>query len=416
MGSTFYKLNILALGLVFTSCVKQSDETSQGFMRIGMSSTETLRESGSNVPAVVLLTVEDSKGNKVIDYARYDLFIFGSGYLSESAQLAVGQYKLIEFVVLSGTGHIIYASPVKGSQLAQYVERPLPLDFTVTAQGTTTVVPQVIAVSQETTPEQFGYVNFGFEVVDPYANPIKECETFVFDFNKNTYVPHTKVSYTYEDQMLIKKEYRRYLVNYHVYYIEGVEVFKYGSGSKLQEVELYYGPENKLLTKYMYSYPDANTIVLDIYGGYLAGHVTHDIRRIFSTNGTAYTHQPIEHPGRSSESSDYLLSGVIDSKGNMSTETMYYKGDIVWVQGLTGYDMSRNPLRNFHDYLKDEDPLFYSANNPLVSRFESANGNDWTQYEYTYEYDQIGNITSCWIEIKNNVFGLTNKSRVEFRY
>jgi hypothetical protein len=68
--------------------------------------------------------------------------------------------------VINASNEIIYASPLNGSKKAAELERPLPLDFAVGHTTPTELVPQVLPVVEADTPDSFGYINFGFEVVD----------------------------------------------------------------------------------------------------------------------------------------------------------------------------------------------------------------------------------------------------------
>lgn len=97
-----------------------------------------------------------------------DLISFGDEYLTAGTiELLTGSYALAKFIVLDAEGNAIYASPLQGSDKANLVSNPLPLAFEVTADATTTVVPEVLAVGEEESPSAFGYLGFGFVVVTP---------------------------------------------------------------------------------------------------------------------------------------------------------------------------------------------------------------------------------------------------------
>ena len=119
-----------------------------------------------SIPANIFLSVEDENGLLIIDNELMQLFDFGSGYMSEPMELKPGAYSLTMFTILDGERKVIYATPVEGSAKAKYVDDPLPLYFDVSENNTTQVVPQVLEVDENDTPENFGYVSFSFEIID----------------------------------------------------------------------------------------------------------------------------------------------------------------------------------------------------------------------------------------------------------
>lgn len=123
------------------------------------------RTMDTTIPAALLISVKDDKDNLVYDNRKLSLSTFGQGYISESLKLNIGNYSLTQFIVLDASGNSIYATPLEGSALASEVVDPLPIKFSITENGSNTVTPQVIAVTQQNTPDSFGYASFGFEIV-----------------------------------------------------------------------------------------------------------------------------------------------------------------------------------------------------------------------------------------------------------
>jgi hypothetical protein len=316
-------LLIAFVAFTIWSCANHPSETVVGYMRINIEIPGNERIGNERVPASVLLSIVDSKGHRTTDLQQYQLFPFGAGFISESVLLKVGHYQLIEFFVLDTHGKVLYAAPMNGSVMATFVDRPLPLDFAVMAEGTSTVLPQVLFVTHETTPGQFGYVNFGYDVVGPNAKPIKEYEIFVYDHNEGDFIPNAKINYTYQDGYLIKREYRTYWTKSKVYYLDSFELFSYGSDGKLAEVDYYYAPGNVLVDKYKYSYPNEHTIISDLYDGYAVGDPEHFLRLEFTKGVSSYTLKYIEQTGLSSGTWNYLISGGTDSKGNITSENVF---------------------------------------------------------------------------------------------
>ncbi|HEX9649581.1 MAG TPA: hypothetical protein VGA21_03400 [Cyclobacteriaceae bacterium] len=163
-------INILIL-LVLISCqVQEKLETNPGTIKFSMQSV--VRNEGGRItetptPASVLISIEDESGNTVEDNKKLTLYSLGQGFVSESLQLIPGSYKLTQFLILNEDDGVIYATPQEGSELAEFVNDPLPIEFTISEDENTLVTPQVLAVHPEDTPESFGFASFGFEVVAP---------------------------------------------------------------------------------------------------------------------------------------------------------------------------------------------------------------------------------------------------------
>jgi hypothetical protein len=152
--------------LFFYSCKDEENfSTTKG--KITFSPSEVTRSNGraneTAAPAFVLFTIKDSKG-EAQENMKLPLISFGQSYISENLELQAGKYQLTQFMVVDVAGEIIYATPREGSELAKYVNNPLPIEFTITNE-VTQVTPQVLAVDPQDNPELFGYTSFGFEVV-----------------------------------------------------------------------------------------------------------------------------------------------------------------------------------------------------------------------------------------------------------
>ena len=135
--------------------------------RITFSPSQTARLDGRTgemeKPAFVLLSIKDSNGI-TNGNMKLSLLTFGQGYISESLELETGKYQLTEFILLDSSSNAIYATPIEGSKLSQYVADALPIEFIV-GNSETQVTPQVLALEATDNPELFGYASFGFDVV-----------------------------------------------------------------------------------------------------------------------------------------------------------------------------------------------------------------------------------------------------------
>ena len=113
-------------------------------------------------PAFVLLTLKDSQGN-IQENISLSLSASDQGYQSAGLDLPVGNYQLLEFVILDGAHKTLYATPKEGSALAPYIASPLPLGFVVAQNGVGQFIPSVLEVMPDDTPGAFGYTSFGLD-------------------------------------------------------------------------------------------------------------------------------------------------------------------------------------------------------------------------------------------------------------
>jgi hypothetical protein len=162
---------ILLAVFALSSCEKNSD-TSKGTFKfsispIGESSLNKSAEADSAMASYhVMVSVEDTEGNPVLTEELIPVYLFGAGFISEDVELDAGSYRLTKFLVINPAGEVIFAAPLEGAPLAYLVNDPLPIGFRVIAGSTTTVLPEVLPVDDHT-PGDFGYVNFGIQIIRP---------------------------------------------------------------------------------------------------------------------------------------------------------------------------------------------------------------------------------------------------------
>lgn len=111
-------------------------------------------------PNTIVYTVQTASGEILSD--ELELIAFGSSYTTEEVTLPYGSYELIGFLVLNESGNAIYASPTQDSEMAYLVDFPLPISFVIQDDVIQEIVPEVILISEDDTPESFGYVSFSF--------------------------------------------------------------------------------------------------------------------------------------------------------------------------------------------------------------------------------------------------------------
>jgi DNA-binding beta-propeller fold protein YncE len=170
-------LSFLIMALLMASCthkdggIKDVDDpegaNSVGQVKFGFDPSEISGMDSSSQQSVkaVLISVKDSSGNSVYELKKLSLYNMNGGYVSAPVSLGTGAYFLTECLVLDGGDNVLYAAPVEGSPKAYLVKAPLPIGFTVKKDKVATLKPEVLSVVG-CKPGDFGYVSFGFEVVE----------------------------------------------------------------------------------------------------------------------------------------------------------------------------------------------------------------------------------------------------------
>jgi hypothetical protein len=172
--SWFFCLSMLACAMLFPSC--QEDEKSPakpGDVRFAIrpqpGKDGTVGREASALPsgATLYVTVVNAAGYVVYDLKEVTLINVGSNVISQPLSLTPGNYTLTEFIVADS--QVSYATPKQGSPLAQWVDDPLPIPFTVYDDDVTELGVEVLPFADGYTPEDFGYVSFNITVAPfPY--------------------------------------------------------------------------------------------------------------------------------------------------------------------------------------------------------------------------------------------------------
>lgn len=170
-------IRILPLTLILSvvcglySCEKDSVYNAKGTVEFSINLPDEESKSAFSSDTVasayqVMISVEDIQGTIVISDSLIPLYIFGTGFVSENIELKTGKYNLTKFLVINPSGEVVFAAPLEGSELAYLVNDPLPLAFEINAERVTRVIPEVLYVGEHT-PGDFGYANFGMQIIKP---------------------------------------------------------------------------------------------------------------------------------------------------------------------------------------------------------------------------------------------------------
>lgn len=152
----------IIISTLFFSCKEEEPVAEKGNVKFGFS-TELKTD---NIARYILVSVTDKDGASILSDEKIELFSMNGSYLSSEIDIEAGDYKLTKFVVLNANNEIIYLTPQEGSIKAILVSDPLPISFSISASETTTLLPEVVAVDVTDTPSDFGYLEFGFVIVD----------------------------------------------------------------------------------------------------------------------------------------------------------------------------------------------------------------------------------------------------------
>jgi hypothetical protein len=188
--------------IALNSCDKKvsSDSNVKGMAEFSFNLTNQVANAKSGttdsgmVSYQLMVSISDLNGNPVMTDKMIPVYTFGSGFISEKIEIKAGEYNLTKFIVIDPSGQVVFASPVEGSPLAYITNDPLPIYFNIMPDQVTSIVPEVIVVGNYT-PRDFGYANFGVQIIQPlefYAicyldNPLIMAPTQITDAKLTIY-------------------------------------------------------------------------------------------------------------------------------------------------------------------------------------------------------------------------------------
>ncbi|MBN1411173.1 MAG: hypothetical protein JW969_10025 [Spirochaetales bacterium] len=157
-------LLVLSLAVIFGCDFSSPNSALSGRINFISEVRDNSRSPLENVDGVIISIQDAVTEEMVYDSYRLDLYNLNGQYISESLSLALGTYNLTKFFVVDSGNKVLFASPMEGSALAEYVDNPLPIEFEVIQNVTASVKAQVMPVGSNTA-DDFGYSIFAFDVV-----------------------------------------------------------------------------------------------------------------------------------------------------------------------------------------------------------------------------------------------------------
>ena len=201
-GRLLFLIFAISSVFAFYSCDKKNssdkDGTGMAEFSFNLNNQVSVAKSGgadsSLLSYQLMVSIEDMKGDPVLTDEMIPVYTFGSGFISEKIEIKSGEYNLTKFIVIDPAGQVVFAAPVEGSPLAYITNDPLPIYFNIIPDQVTNVVPEVIVVGNYT-PGDFGYANFGVQIIKPlefYAicyldNPLIMAPTQITDARLTVY-------------------------------------------------------------------------------------------------------------------------------------------------------------------------------------------------------------------------------------
>lgn len=143
----------------------QADDLSDG-LKSALSDTINPDTTSSDRGFYLLISAMGEAGEIILDKEIVPLYRFSDRYMSGKIELKPGVFQLVEFMVVSPEGEIVYAAPKENAPLAHLVKDPLPVEFKIHPGNLTQLSVEVLPVGNHP-PEDFGYVSFGIHVVRP---------------------------------------------------------------------------------------------------------------------------------------------------------------------------------------------------------------------------------------------------------
>jgi photosystem II stability/assembly factor-like uncharacterized protein len=205
---------LIALLLIFTfSCSKNNendsninDEISFTISFSDLSNSLKSLNLNDSFPTLddakqIVLTIKTTNGeNTKYTTTKIDIFKMNGNYFSQKLSLVAGGYKLTEFFLIDSSKNTIFATPITGSQQAQNVDHPLPIDFSISKDQITSVNVEVLATTG-LSPEDFGLVGFVFHEVPTFSFLINVSEKGQMDSLLTASLIISNGTYTYSQEL-----------------------------------------------------------------------------------------------------------------------------------------------------------------------------------------------------------------------
>jgi hypothetical protein len=326
------------------------------------------------IPAFILLSIEDSNGKEILRDKKLSLQTFGESYISQAIELGHGSYQLTKFLVLNDKDTVIYATPLEGTDIAQYVDDPLPVNFAITQDKETQVSLQVLSLGNEDKKLSY-YISYR-EVEVVGTGIIEQPESRVYyNYKLNGQLEYIRYE-LYNAQTLLFEESFTETFTY-----EDAKVSKIvgtRNGKYFKELNYTYDTHNKIVETNLNS--GITTTML-----FTTSDIDNHVQVTFTfSNGNSFLYEFDTH-----------LNNIVRDKTT--------KGGQLCSNGVFTFDKNINPFRSLA--YTDINFRNWSANNKLTEQTDYLACSFPTLipalHEYTYDMDgypieQITSYKSGW--------------------
>lgn len=188
--SIFLKALAIILIILTNSCSKEDNltETSNGSLEFSFAAsnyqTSTANFKCKDEPSAIYISIKDSEQAYVYNLHKFPLIKIGEEYITQEIELAVGNYTIEDFIVVNSEDSVMYLTPKEGSELADLVENPLPVSFSISEDLITAVVLEVLP-SDLGNASEFGYVTISFNIANTLDKGL--IAFYPLDDNANDY-------------------------------------------------------------------------------------------------------------------------------------------------------------------------------------------------------------------------------------
>lgn len=161
------KLLLMLCTVAVISCSDDQDPIRKG--RLSFSFSAVADASGrfhESAVHAILISLEDETGNKIYDLEELTLAKTGDHLMSENIELPTGTYFITAFIVVNASREALYIAPLEGSEKALFVNHPLPMELTVRENELASTMVEVLMVSGEDKPADFGMTHFQVDFID----------------------------------------------------------------------------------------------------------------------------------------------------------------------------------------------------------------------------------------------------------
>ncbi len=166
-----FKISLLSISLILLifGCTKKDDVSSDSLQEVKFNPSfleEETSRINTDLDGVEKILFSIMSGEEdIFHLEEIELYKLPDGeFFSAPFLLSEGSFQLTFFALVDTEGDIQYVTPLANSDMAQYVDHPLPINFSVTNNETTVLYPEIVPAENGGT----GYAQFGhtFDLVE----------------------------------------------------------------------------------------------------------------------------------------------------------------------------------------------------------------------------------------------------------